>query len=71
MKHQLPRFSVPMPGVKVNWPFKPVPLREACLGESHPCGTCGAELTRDGGHVHAADVARPRKRICFGTPTYA
>ena len=22
MKHQLPRFSVPMPGAKVKWPFE-------------------------------------------------
>jgi hypothetical protein len=70
VKHHLPRFSVSMPGAKVNWPFNPIPLREHCLGESHPCSECGADLTRQGGHVHAADVTRPRKRICFGLPDF-
>jgi hypothetical protein len=69
MKHQLPRFSVPMPGAKVEWP-----LERARTGIRVECSACGAvpmgEKTSDGTkptpHVHAADVDRPRKRICFG-----
>lgn len=66
MKYLGPKFSVAMPGAKVqSWPFDKKPL-----GYDPMVGTCtrcfGIMSTRYEPHTHGSDAKRPRKRICFG-----
>ncbi len=70
MNYTKPKFSVPMPGPDVKWPFDNKTDGTTCWYEE--CPECGAQaVTSSKGraaHIDGRDVAakRPRKRVCFG-----
>ena len=65
MKYEQKRFTVPMPGKDVDWPFDPNKSMDAASGT---CGECGRLAIRGTPHINLHDerAGLTTKRVCFG-----
>lgn len=60
-----PKFTVPMPGKDVDWPFDHEPITHEGM---QPCRECGQATVPGRAHIDKRDedAKRSRKRVCFG-----